>query len=91
MILGRVVQSVASLTSDPGIASLIPAPTNTFMEIDYEILIISSVILLLPLIQEGLRQLHLGKYVHEVLVYCLVKLVQEESVVRLTDCIDMTI
>ena len=85
MILGSVVQSVASLTADPGIASPIPAPTNTFMEIDYEILIISAVILLLPLIQEGLCQLHL------VLVYCLVKLVQEESVVRLTDCIDMTI
>ena len=46
----RVAQSVtclatdASLTSDPGVASLIPARYHTFVEIDYEI--ISTVILL---------------------------------------------
>ena len=46
----RVAQSVtciatdASLTADPGIASLILAPSHTFVEIDYEI--ISTVILL---------------------------------------------
>ena len=47
---GRLAQSVtclaadASLTADPGVASLIPAWSHTFVEIDYEI--ISTVILL---------------------------------------------
>ena len=47
---GRVAQSVtclatdASLTADPGVASLIPARSHTFVEIDHEI--ISTVILL---------------------------------------------
>ena len=47
---GRIAQSVtclatdASLTADPGVASLIPARSHTFVEIDYEI--ISTVILL---------------------------------------------
>ena len=44
---GLVAQSVPSLTADQGVASLIPA----FVEIDREI--VSTVILLLPLIQEG--------------------------------------
>ena len=49
-IPGRVAQSVmclatdASLTADPGVASLIPARSHTFVEIDHEI--ISTVILL---------------------------------------------
>ena len=48
---GRVAQSVmclatdASLTADLGVASLIPARSHTFVEIDHEI--ISTVILLL--------------------------------------------
>ena len=50
--LGPLAQSVASLTADPGVASLIPARSHTFVEIDHEI--ISTVILLLSLIQEGL-------------------------------------
>ena len=47
---GRVAQSVtclvtdAKLTADPGVASLIPARSHTFVEIDHEI--ISTVILL---------------------------------------------
>ena len=47
---GRVTQSVtcmatdASLTAYPGVASLIPARSHTFVEIDHEI--ISTVILL---------------------------------------------
>ena len=47
---GRIEQSVtcleteASLTVDPGVSSLIPARSHTFMEIDREI--ISTVILL---------------------------------------------
>ena len=48
---GRVAQSVtclapeASLTADPGIASLIQARSHTFVEIDYEII---SMVILLP-------------------------------------------
>ena len=45
-----VVQYVVSLTADPGVVSLISAQSHTFMEIDLEIF--SSIILLLPLIQE---------------------------------------
>ena len=47
---GRVAQSITclatdtSLTADPGVASLIPAWSHTFVEIDHEI--ISTVILL---------------------------------------------
>ena len=50
LLQGRVAQSVtrlatdASLTADPGVASLIPAQSHTFVEIDHEI--ISTVILL---------------------------------------------
>ena len=44
IILACVVQSVTCLTADPGVASLIPARSHTFMEIDHEI--ISTAILL---------------------------------------------
>ena len=50
MVLNNVTKSVtclatdASLTADPGVASLIPAWSHTFVEIDHEI--ISTVILL---------------------------------------------
>ena len=51
--------------------------SHTFVEIDHEIL--STVILLLPLIQEGLLPVsYMQKYVHEVLVSRLVKLAQEK-------------
>ena len=58
------------------VASSIPARSHTFMEIDHEI--ISKVIFLLPLIQEGLFNVvsYKGKYAHKVLVNRLVKLVQ---------------
>ena len=49
---GFVAQSVACLTADPGVRSLILARSNTFVEIDHEI--ISTIILLPSLIQEGL-------------------------------------
>ena len=51
-IPGRVAQSVtclatdACLTADPGVASLIPARSHTFVEIDHEII---STVILLPL------------------------------------------
>ena len=50
LLPGRIAQSVtclatdASLTADPGVASLIPARSHTFGEIDHEI--ISTVVLL---------------------------------------------
>ena len=60
-LAGCVAQSVtclvtdACLTADPGVASLIPARSHTFVEIDHEII---STVILLPsavrLIQEGL-------------------------------------
>ena len=51
LLPGRVVQSVtcpatdASLTADPGVASLIPVQSHTFVEIDHEII---STFILLP-------------------------------------------
>ena len=47
-----VVQSVTSLTADPEVVSFISPWSHSFGEIGREI--ISTVILLLPLIQEGL-------------------------------------
>ena len=96
------MQSVVSPTADPGVASLIPDQSYTFVEIDYEI--VSTVILLLPLIQEGLLSpsstdsrriivsyMYKQKYVQKVLVKGIVKLAQEKSVVRSTVHLDMTI
>ena len=71
---GCVAQSVtclatdACLTADPGVVSLIPVRSHTFVEIDHEM--ISTVILPLPLIQQ--------KYVHELLVNRLFKPAQEK-------------
>ena len=71
---GHVAQLVASPTADPGIASSTPVPY--LVEIDHKV--ISTFILLLPLIQEGLFVSYKGKYVHKVLVNSLVKLAQEK-------------
>ena len=54
-----IAQLGASPNADPGVMSLIRARYNTFKEIDHEI--ISTVILLLPLIQEGLLPQLQGK------------------------------
>ena len=62
---GPVAQSVASLTADPGVESLIRIRSHTFVEINHGI--ISTVILLLPLIQEVLLSVTSKSiYVHEV-------------------------
>ena len=51
---GCIAQSVkclataASLTADPGVASLIPARSLTFVEIDHEII---STVILLPFVE----------------------------------------
>ena len=80
---GRVAQSVACLatdaclTADPGVASSIPARSHTFLEIDHEI--ISTVILLLPLIySRRVVVSYKRKYVHELLVNRLFKPAQEK-------------
>ena len=79
----RAAQSVMCLTADtyltadPGVASLIPALSHTFVEIDHEI--ISTAI---PGPSADLRRVVVSykrKYVHEVLV---VKLSQGKSVVK---------
>ena len=49
---GPLALSVTGLTAGPGTASSIPARSHTFVEMGYEI--ISTAILLLPLIQEEL-------------------------------------
>ena len=71
-IPGRVVLSVACLTADPRIASLIPARSHTFVEIDHEI--ISAVILLPSADSRRVVVSYNLKYVHNVLVNCLFKL-----------------
>ena len=43
--VGNVLATDASLTADPGVASLIPARSHTFVEIDHEII---SMVILLP-------------------------------------------
>ena len=50
-ITGLSAQSLTCLTSDPGVTSLILTLSHTFGEIDHKI--ISTAILLPPLIQEG--------------------------------------
>ena len=75
---GPVAQSVtclatdANLTADPGVASLIPARSHTFVEIDHEIFSYSRRAVVS----------YKRKYVHEVLVNGLFKLAHEKSVVR---------
>ena len=80
---GRVAQSVtclatdACLTADPGVASSILARYHTFVEIDHEI--ISTVILLLPLIySRRVVVSYKRKYVHKLLVNRLLKPAQEK-------------
>ena len=43
--VGNVSATHVCLTADPGVLSLIPARSNTFMEIDHEII---SMVILLP-------------------------------------------
>ena len=74
VILGHVAQSV---TAFPGVASLIPARSHTFVEIDHEII---STVILIPSAKSFMKGCvsYKRKYVHEVLVNCLLKLAQEK-------------
>ena len=64
------------LTEDLGVTSSIPARSNTFVEIDYDI--ITKVILLLSADSSRSVVNYKQKYVYKVLVNCLVKLSQEK-------------
>ena len=79
---GRIAQLVMYLTADSGVASSIPAPSHTLVEIDREI--ISMAILLPSADSRRVCVSYKRKYVHEVLVNRLVKLAQEKSVVMTT-------
>ena len=65
------------LTVDPGVASSIPVRFHTFMEIDHEI--ISTAILFPFADSRRIVVSYKQKYVHKVLVNCLVKLAQERT------------
>ena len=78
--IGLVTRNLILDPVDPGIVSLISAQSHNFLEIDYEI--ISTAILLLLLLQDGLLQ----KYVHKLSQVCQVK-----SMVRRSDSANMTI
>ena len=77
------------LTADPGVASLLATRSHTFVEIDHEII---SMVILIP--SADSRRVVVSfklKYVHKILVNCLVKLVQERNVVRWADQSNITI
>ena len=74
------MQALRYLTADPGVTSSIPARSHIFVETDHEII---STAILLP--SADLRRVVVSykrKYVHEVLVNCLVKLAREKSEVK---------
>ena len=79
---GRVTQLVLCLTADtyltadPGVKSSVPARSHTFAEIGHEI-ISTSILLPSPVSRRAVVG-YKRKYVHEVLVNCLVKLAQEK-------------
>ena len=64
------------LNADPRVASLIPAWSHTFVEIDHEI--ISTAILLPTTDSRRVVVSYKRKYVHKVLVNRLFKLAQEK-------------
>ena len=75
-----IAHSVTCLTADPGVVSSIAARSHTFMEIDHKI--ISTAIFLPSADSRRVVVSYKRKYVHKVLVNCLVELAQEKSVVR---------
>ena len=83
VIPGRVAQPVtclatdACLTANPGVASLIPAQSHTFVAIDHEII---STVILLPSTDTSRRVdvSYKRKYVHKLLANSLFKPAQEK-------------
>ena len=89
---GPVAPLVASPTADPRVRSSIPAWPYTFVEINHEIF--STVILHLPLIQEGLLSVTSESMCTEYWLIAWSKLALEKKVwlgLRLTDHLNMTI
>ena len=86
--LGLIVQSIASLIADPEVSS-IPAQVGTFVEIDHEMF--STVILLHTLFQEGLLSVTSESMCTEFWFNTQSKLVQENSVVRSNNYLDIGI
>ena len=68
------------LAADTGVTSSIPAWSRSFVEIHHEI--ISTAIHLPSADSSRVVVSYKRKYVHKVLVNCLVKLAQEKSVIR---------
>ena len=85
-VIGHIAQSVMCLAADmcltahPGVGSLIPVWSHTFVEIDHEI--ISTAIFLPSADSRSFVVSYKRKYVHEVLVDGLGKHAQQISVVR---------
>ena len=77
------------LTVDREVVSSIPAWPHAFPEIGHEI--ISTAILLPSADSRRVDISYKQKYVHQVLIYRIVKLAQEKRVVRWTNHPDMTI
>ena len=77
------------LTADLGVSSSIQAWFQTFAETGHEI--ITKAIFLPFADSRRVVVSYMRKFVHEVLVNCLVKVTQEKSVVRWTDHPVMTI
>ena len=75
-----ILQPVTCFTADPEVASLTSVRSHTFVEIEYEI--ISMPILLLSADSRRVVLSYKRKYVHKALLYRLVKLAQDKSVVR---------
>ena len=69
--VGNMSDYRCASAADPGVASLIPARSHTFVEIDHEII---STVILLPSADSFKKQ----KYMHELLVIHLFKLAQEK-------------
>ena len=74
---GCIAQSLKCLTADPGVPSLILARSHIFAEVDHEV--ISTASLLPSTNSRKVVVSYKRKYVHEVLVNCLVKLAQEKK------------
>ena len=75
LYLYLLTNQYACLPADPGVASLIPARSHTFVEIDHEII---PTVILLPSHTRRVVVSNKRKYVHEVLVNCLVKIAKEK-------------
>ena len=82
-----MAQSKASLIADPGAVISIPAQSHTFVKIDHKIF--STVILLLPLIQER-RESVISEICARSTGLPLSRACPVKSVVSLTDHLDMS-